>query len=678
MLKKKPELLAPAGNMENLKVAINAGADALYLGAKNFSARAFADNFTDEELKEAVIYAHERGVKVYVTINTLLNEKELENAKKLVKYCYEINADALLIQDLGLYYWIINNYPDFEIHCSTQMHVSNISGIRTAKKLGFKRVVIPRESDLEFIKKACDEDIEIETFVHGAICVSYSGQCLMSAFTKNRSANKGMCAQCCRLKYSLKDNNGKRIITDTDYLLSPKDMCLINDIPLLADAGVSSFKIEGRMKSAAYVGYVTSLYRKAIDSYCDNNIPYIISEEEMNNLKVLFNRNFTDDYLFDKGNLFGQITPNHLGLKIGETTGYRNGKLYFRLDRDLNQFDGIRIGDYGCIVNRLYKDELLVNKGLKGEIVSIECKENIRGTVYKTQDYILEKNVLDFKEKKVPVNITADIYPDQKIRAKISFKDMVMDYESEIIPSKAINKPLSEDNIIRQLSKLNDTVYCLNEIKVNTSDSFVPVSELNAFRRELTEKFNEYRLKSFKRSETVLNTYFRDIDDEDKLSNDIYQDNELHIDNKVYKNSGVINHDDYDYDDILVSDFGGILSDKDKIAASSLNCLNSYTYEFLKRTGFRHVILSLESKDNEVKDLMDAYSERTGKMIHPLRYQSGSRTLMYIHSDPFSRYMNDGNKYTLNDGNNTYRIIKENDVLMIKEDKEDIIQYICL
>ena len=205
------ELLAPAGNFECLKAAVYNGANAVYLGGKNFSARAFANNFDEEELKKAVRFAHLHDVRIFVTLNTLLTEKEFANAIKMADFYYENKVDALLIQDLGLYYYLKKKYPDFELHCSTQMHVHNLQGVRNARKLGFSRVVLARESTLDLIKEACKEDIEIETFVHGAICVSYSGQCLMSSSTKNRSANKGMCAQCCRLRYELYDEDDKKV-----------------------------------------------------------------------------------------------------------------------------------------------------------------------------------------------------------------------------------------------------------------------------------------------------------------------------------------------------------------------------------------------------------------------------------------------------------------------------------
>ena len=307
---KKIELLAPAGNFDCLKVAIANGANACYLGGKNFSARAFANNFDEETLLEAINYAHLRNVKIYVTVNTLLNELEINNAMKMVDFYYKNKVDALLVQDLGLYYLIKEKYPDFELHCSTQMHIHNIDGVKTAKKLGFKRVVVARESTLDFIKEACKQDIEIETFVHGAICVSYSGQCLLSSYTKNRSANKGMCAQCCRLKYKLIDEDGKQIETDTNYLLSPKDMCLLEDIPSLIQAGVSSLKIEGRMRSPYYLATVLSSYRRIIDNYYNGTLTEEQIKLENKILGRVSNRENSTHFYERKANLSDQYYTN--------------------------------------------------------------------------------------------------------------------------------------------------------------------------------------------------------------------------------------------------------------------------------------------------------------------------------------------------------------------------------
>ena len=462
---KKVELLAPAGNFACLKAAIANGADAVYLGGKNFSARAFANNFDNEELCEAIKYAHLRGVRIFVTLNTLLNEKEFENALKMADFYYRSHVDALLIQDLGLYYVLKDIYPDFELHCSTQMHVHNLEGVRNARKLGFKRVVLARESDLELIRECCNQGIEVEVFVHGAICVSYSGQCLMSSYSKSRSANKGMCAQCCRLMYDLYEDD-RKVKTDTKYLLSPKDMCLIDDIPDLIDAGVSSFKIEGRMKSSAYVGYVTSLYRKAVDEYLEGR-RFKISQNQLDKLKVLFNRNFTADLLHGKNELFGQKRPNHLGIEIGEVLYNRNDHTYIKLSRDLNQFDGIRINEFGCNVNMLYKDGLLVSGALKGETVSILTKEKLTGKVYKTQDYLLENEINNTAEKKVRLDVSLSIYPDRNVEVSLRSLNDQYTYRSEIIAQKALKAPLNEETISKQFSKLNDTEYYLGSLKLD-------------------------------------------------------------------------------------------------------------------------------------------------------------------------------------------------------------------
>ncbi len=654
----KVELLSPAGNFECLKAAINNGANAVYLGGKNFSARAFANNFSEEELIEAVKYAHLRNVKIYVTLNTLLTEKEFNNAIKMVDFYYQNNVDALLIQDLGLFYYIKNKYPDFELHCSTQMHVHNIEGIKNAKKLGFKRVVIARESNLEFIKEATKQNIEIETFVHGAICVSYSGQCLMSSVSKNRSANKGMCAQCCRLAYDLVDEDENIIKTNTKYLISPKDMCLINDIPDLINAGVSSFKIEGRLKSAAYVGYITRIYRKAIDAYY-NNEKYFISEEELNNFKVLFNRNFTDDYLFNKNNLFGQLTPNHLGLEIGIVIKNVNNYTYIKLSRELNQFDGIRIGEFGCICNMLYSNNLLVNHGDINDIVAIKTNKILKGKVFKTLDYKLEESIKNTADLKLPIDINIKIYADSNVEVKIN--DFI--YESNICAQKAINAPIDYDTVLKSFSKLNDTEYYLNKLNLESNNAFLTIKQLNQIRRDTIVEYNKFRLNSFRRTR---------IDNEFNYKEPIYNESLESFSIDLNELSKVVNPNSiYTESDInIIYEFGGILKDyQNKIAYYSLNCSNSYAYEFFKKLGFKEIILSSELKDNDIEDLKEAYKQRNNIDIKPYILESGNRILMYIKANPFDSYIDNKKKYYIKDHNFKYSIIRNKDITEIVECK---------
>ncbi len=670
---RKAELLAPAGNFECMKAAIKGGADAVYLGGKNFSARAFAKNFDSDELEEAVKYAHLRNVRIFVTINTLMSENEINNALKIADYYYRINVDALLVPDLGLFYILKERYPDFELHCSTQMHVHNIEGVRNAKKLGFSRVVLARESTLDLIQEACKEGIEIETFVHGAICVSYSGQCLMSSVTKKRSANRGMCAQCCRLRYELYDEDDKRIKTDTDYLLSPKDMFLLNDIPDLIEAGVSSFKIEGRMKSAAYVQYVTSLYRKAIDNALSDK-PYSLSDEEMSDLKVLFNRNFTNDLLHGKSDIFGQKTPNHLGIPIGKTVSFKQGRLYFRLDSDLSQFDGIRINDFGCIVNRLYKDGLLVSHAQAGDVVAIDAKEKLSGLVFKTLDHNLEEKLLQNDEKHIPISIHVELKPENKARLTVKTDSQVFKYESDIIVQKALKAPLNKDNLLKAFSRLNETAYYLDSLSCELEDAFLTIKDLNEIRRNMVEALDEFRLSSFKRTIYPRTFEYHELTDEDYEGQLIENGDEAVLNDAVYPVSYVINTESIypEGERALISDFGGLLKDYEvKIAYYTFNCANSYTYEFLKRCGFKQIILSTELHDNEIADLIKAYKERNNIVIRPYIFKNGNRVLMYIKTNPLDRYMDKQKHYYLSDGSNDYLIRHSHEITELIETDKD-------
>lgn len=294
MSEKQFEILSPAGSLATLKAAVNNGADAVYIGGKAFSARKNAVNFSDEEIVEAVHYAHLYGAKVYVTVNTLISDSELPKVYDFAKFLYENQVDALIIQDLGVLKMMRESFPDFEVHASTQMTIHNLAGARLAKELGFSRVVLSREMSFEEIKNISENvDIELEVFVHGALCMSYSGQCLMSSFLGARSGNRGACAQPCRLPYTLCDFSKKPISQKDKYLLSLKDLCLIDEMETLKECGVRSLKIEGRMKSTEYVSLVTSVY----DKYRNGGK---VSEKDYEALKSIFSRNgFTKGYLSD-------------------------------------------------------------------------------------------------------------------------------------------------------------------------------------------------------------------------------------------------------------------------------------------------------------------------------------------------------------------------------------------
>ena len=322
---KKPELLAPAGNMECLKAAILAGCDAVYLGGNMFGARSFANNFDYDELKEAVNYAHTYGVKVYVTTNTLIYENEVERFTEYVTYLNSIHVDAIIMQDIGMMDKMRKEFPNMEIHASTQMHIHNEEGVKLVKELGLTRAVLARETDYQTIKKIKENvDIELEIFVHGALCISYSGQCLMSSLIGNRSGNRGTCAGSCRHKYDVLNENLEKINNDK-YNLSTKDLNSLDNLEKLIKTGADSFKIEGRMKSKSYVYLVVKLYRMAIDSYFEKG-KVEINENDLEDLKITFNRLFTKGFLFNTENndIINPYRPNHLGVEIGKVIDYNN------------------------------------------------------------------------------------------------------------------------------------------------------------------------------------------------------------------------------------------------------------------------------------------------------------------------------------------------------------------
>ncbi|MCI6001987.1 MAG: U32 family peptidase, partial [Tenericutes bacterium] len=351
---KKIELLSPAGDFETLKMAINAHADAVYLSGKNYGARKFAKNFSNEELVDAVKYAHLYGVKIYVTINTIIYESEITDFLNYVLFLHEIGVDAVIMQDIGMIKLVREMLPNLEIHASTQCHVHNNEGLELLKSIGVKRAVLARELSIGEIEKL-ECDIEKEVFIHGALCLSYSGQCYFSKFHGGRSGNRGECAGVCRLPYQLLENNNI-VKTEGNYLLSMRDLCTIDLIKDLIKIGVTSLKIEGRMKSPAYVYYVTKVYRTIIDNYYQNK-ETLIDETTINNLKVLFNREFTKGYLNNEyGSMVMNIKmPNHQGIHLGEVISYNKKKITIKLDDDVYQNDGIRFSNKeGMIINYLY------------------------------------------------------------------------------------------------------------------------------------------------------------------------------------------------------------------------------------------------------------------------------------------------------------------------------------
>ncbi len=520
--KGKIELLAPAGGMEQFKAAVEHGADAVYLGGSMFNARIGAGNFTLDEIREAAAYGHLRNVKTYVTMNTLIFDDELKQAVEYAAKLYDAGADALIVQDLGLGRTVKELIPDFELHLSTQATVYNAEGVTAALKLGYSRTVLARELSLEEIRECCKLG-EIEVFVHGALCMCYSGQCQMSRYIGGRSGNRGMCAQPCRLPYIYEDLNGNKI--DERYPLSPKDLCLVDKLGDLIGAGVSSLKIEGRMKSAEYAGLVTSIYRKYIDEYYRNG-GYVVSEQDRNDLLQVFNRGgFTEGYLQKdpERELMSSSMPKNQGVIIGRVVSAKKGSPYVtvELSGSLDMHDIIEIrpaikteksaSDYSvdrrdaasARVTYLVRES--ANKAIIGDIKG-EIKSG--DEVYRIVSEELKKRFSPAKSpagenRRAGVKMTFLAKAGREL--KLTLSDIwtgisVTVTSSGYTAERARSKATTQEEMWAQLSKTGNTPFYAENIRIIADEElFMPVSRLNELRRNALEELERRKLEFFER-----------------------------------------------------------------------------------------------------------------------------------------------------------------------------------
>lgn len=500
------ELLAPVGSFEALKAAVQNGANAVYLGGKDFGARASANNFDRDELKDAVKYAHIRGVQVFVTTNTLRKENEIEDFLEYVKFLYDIDVDAIILQDIGMARLIKRELPDFELHASTQMVAHSLEDVKYLEGVGFDRVVLAREVTVEEIKYICDNcKADIEVFVHGALCVCYSGQCLMSSMIGNRSGNRGRCAQPCRQRYELVDvYTGEVVNSNGDYLLSPKDLSTIEEIDKIIDAGVHSLKIEGRMKRPEYVATVIDGYRKTIDEYLATN-KLNVSDETINDLYTIFNRKFTKGLLLgDVGkDMMNSQLPNNQGLYVGTVVDYNKKakRLKIKLSNTLKKGDGINLG--GGTIGRIIKNGNIETIGYKGETIELDFVGEARKgqIVFKTSDSeLMDRVQATFtQDKELVKNII-----DAKITIKLGQKPILTlkdrhgneaTIEYDKIVEEAMKVALSKEKVEAQLRKLGNTPYELDLLEIELDDNVsLPVSLLNQMRRDCIELLDKERI----------------------------------------------------------------------------------------------------------------------------------------------------------------------------------------
>ena len=515
------ELLAPVGSREALVAAVESGADAVYLAGKMFGARASAPNFSDEELAEAVRFAHLRSVFVYTTVNTLIDNDEIPALITYLRYLYQIGVDGIIIQDVGAFEIARKVIPGMPIHASTQMTVHNLEGVQLLAELGFERVVVSRELSLDEISHICkNTDIEIEAFVHGALCISYSGQCLMSSLIGGRSGNRGRCAQPCRLPYTLMDQSGNDVINDGEageYLLSPRDLNTLELIPELIGSGITSFKIEGRMKRAEYVAVAVDTYRRAIDVYLADKENFVVAEQEQKDLAQIFNRDFTTAYLQKNHgrNMMSDRRPNNRGVRIGRVSDYQYQErtATIKLDEPLYINDIIEFwvkvgGRVSTTVSAMTVAGLPVTVAPAGTEVTIGVQPvRVNDRVFKVFDAgLMERARSFFTEpnaiRRISVDIVVHVSEGQPLT--ISMQDaegFCGSATTSFIAEKAIKRPLTVEAIAKQLDRLGSTIFTLNQLECNiTGEVMVPVSEINDARRRAVEDLERARLSIYDRA----------------------------------------------------------------------------------------------------------------------------------------------------------------------------------
>jgi len=523
--KKKIELLAPAGNMLSFEAALNAGADAIYLGIDKYSARRGAENFAVGELSNIIRRAHLRGVKVYVAFNTLIADEELQAAVESLALISDAGADAVIVQDWGIFELIKKFIPGLPVHASTQMNTHNPEMVKFLEDKGAKRITLARELSINEVSKICDStDIEIETFIHGALCFSYSGQCLFSSMVGNRSGNRGLCPQACRLSYDLVvAGKGEEVWpTPGKHLLSTRDLSGIRLIPELANAGVRALKIEGRMKSPEYVATVVRIYRSAIDRYMNNPEGFTVSDEEVDELREIFSRGFSESYLkgIRDNRMMSFERPSNRGIFLGRTTymDVYTGRLGLQIKHELCIGDEVEVwvtrgGRVKAKVEELYVDDVPVECAPAGSkaVIVIKGKRHTINTgdrVFRVHNEKLVRAARDTitgeRTERIPIDFSVNIEIGKPVEAKAKVSNSANGWQAEVksefAAEKGERRTLSRDDVIAQFSRLGNTIYEPGSWDINIEPGvMVPLGKLNDLRRNLVEALDGSRLQPFKR-----------------------------------------------------------------------------------------------------------------------------------------------------------------------------------
>lgn len=627
----KKELLAPAGDFECLKSAINSGADAVYFGFNQFNARANVENFNADNLRDAVKYAHLHGVKMYMALNILIDDEEIDDVINTVNFARQCRVDAFIVQDIGLATLLKECFPGIELHASTQMGVSTLEGARFLKKHGFSRVVLARETSISEVRRIKENlDIEIEYFVQGALCVGYSGNCYFSSLVENASGNRGKCKQLCRLPYEMKYDQKKK----SGYLLSAKDLCMLPLLKELSQAGVDSFKIEGRARRAAYVAGAVEVYREALD----NNYHY--SDNQIIKLKHLFNRgHFACGYLKQENMIYPQIC-SHIGVEIGRVETFKKG----------NRFNEVIVGSSHDIT----RGDLLQfesSSGMRQSVSVYDVKKLKSNQFYLTTTNIVEKGAkvsllvnsrleedILKKKAKIAVGVEFKAKAGQKAVLRLSAQDVAVIVESEETCEKSKSQPLTKEECNSQLAKMGDE-FVLASLDFDCDEVFIRKAQLNQLRRDglrqlqkeivvkreqhLSTNFNSLK-QGDKQKEKANNKKILIFNQFSKLMDNIacddyivyspsdYNKEELEKINSLAKNIVYLDTPPFaqeadlkflleicascDKIGVVANNYYALslTSPEKTIIGSELNVVNSATVNFYKELGYNKIILNKE------------------------------------------------------------------------------------
>ena len=515
-MKKKIEILAPAGSYESMTAAMNAGCDAVYIGGSSFGARAYANNPDEETLLHAIDEAHIRGKRIYLTVNTLVKERErTEELFCFLDKFYLQGLDAVIVQDVGVLHFIHRNFPDLPIHASTQMTLTMAQGANLLKDYGVTRVVTSRELSFQEIRAIRDNtDLEIETFVHGALCYCYSGQCLMSSIIGGRSGNRGRCAQPCRMAYQF-FSDGKQISSEQEkYLLSPKDINTLALIPELIEAGVDSFKIEGRMKRPEYAAAVSGMYRKYVDLYFEaGKVKYreILKGEEfrkdMLDLMDIYNRGgFSEGYgnSYHGRKMMSLARPNHSGVYVGEVIRVRGSQASIALKEEIHAQDILEIRNG----ERKEYEFTAKNPAVAGGILTVnigKARPKPGSKVYRTRNNnLLDRIAADYIDKNQRQGIKGHLRAKsgEKLTLTLTYRDFTVTAYHDIVP-EALKQPMTREKLLAPIEKTGETPYYFEDIEVTMDDSvFVPVAWLNEIRRDAIQLLQEKVTGHYRRTDT--------------------------------------------------------------------------------------------------------------------------------------------------------------------------------